>query len=116
MSEPTKGPWREKQLGTYKEPGWCVYWPDASKPGIHMRRLDYQGCFTEADARLIAEAGAVYHETGLTPRQMQEQIKELREALRGMLDCFDDGVGQEWNARQLISARSALANTERKTT
>lgn len=37
----------------------------------------------EANARLIAEAGTVHHETGLTPRQLVERVKELEGALRG---------------------------------
>ena len=53
-STPTPGPWRAKQLGSYAQPGWVVLWPD--KGGTHMRRLDYQGNFTEQDARLIAAA------------------------------------------------------------
>lgn len=36
----------------------------------------------EANARLIAEAGTVYHETGLTPRQLVEQRDGLLKALR----------------------------------
>ena len=36
----------------------------------------------EANARLIAEAGTVLHETGLTPRQLAEQRAELLEALQ----------------------------------
>jgi hypothetical protein len=54
MSELTKGPWKAKQLATYHEPGWVVMWPD--KGGAHMRRLDYQGNFTGADAAVIAAA------------------------------------------------------------
>lgn len=38
----------------------------------------------KANARLIAEAGTVLHETGLTPRQLAEQRAELLEAL---CDC-----------------------------
>lgn len=52
--EHAPGPWRVKQLGSYAQPGWVVLWPD--KGGTHMRRLDYQGNFTEQDARLIAAA------------------------------------------------------------
>lgn len=36
------------------------------------------------DARLIAEAGTVFHETQCTPRQLVERVKELEEALRDM--------------------------------
>lgn len=50
----TAGPWRAKQLGGFDQPGWVLLWPD--KGGTHMRRLDYQGGFTEHDARLIAAA------------------------------------------------------------
>lgn len=50
----TPGPWKAKQLGTYNEPGWAVFYPDTTKPGVHMRRLDYRGCFTEADAQVLA--------------------------------------------------------------
>ena len=52
MSKPTPGEWIAKKLATYQDPGWVVQWPD--KGGTHMRRLDYQGHFTEADAKLIA--------------------------------------------------------------
>lgn len=38
-----------------------------------------------ANARLIAEAGTVHHETGLTPRQLVERVKELEELLNGVL-------------------------------
>lgn len=54
MNELTKGPWKAKRLATYQEPGSVVLWPD--KGGSHMRRLDYQGNFTAADAALIAAA------------------------------------------------------------
>lgn len=54
---PTPGPWAAKKLsGSYAQPGWVVLWPDTSKPGVHMRRIDWQGQFTEADAKLIAAA------------------------------------------------------------
>lgn len=54
MQQHTPGPWKAKHLATYQEPGWVVLWPD--KGSTHMRRLDYKGSFTEADARLIAVA------------------------------------------------------------
>lgn len=55
MANPhTPHPWRAKQLGGYAHPGWVILWSD--KGGTHMRRLDYQGNFTEQDARLIAAA------------------------------------------------------------
>lgn len=89
MSEakPTPGEWRAKQLGGYENPGWVILWPD--KGGTHMRRLDYQGNFTESDARLIADAGTVFHTTGLTPSQLVERVKELEEAAKLVLDWYE---------------------------
>lgn len=52
----TKAPWICKPVQTYQEPGYAVFWQDTSKPGVYTRRLDYKGCFTEADARLISAA------------------------------------------------------------
>lgn len=77
--KPTPGKWSVKQLGGYENPGWGILWPD--KGGAHMRRIDYQGNFTESDARLIAEAGTVFHNTGLSPVQLVEMVKELANVL-----------------------------------
>lgn len=53
----SKAPWVAKKLsGSYAEPGWVVLFSDARKPGVHMRRIDFQGQVTEDDARLIAAA------------------------------------------------------------
>lgn len=96
MSEakPTPGEWRAKQLGGYENPGWVILWPD--KGGTHMRRLDYQGNFTESDARLIADAGTVFHTTGLTPSQLVERVKELEGALRQLMEWEVRNV-KVWN-------------------
>lgn len=40
-----------------------------------------------ANANLIAEAGTVHHETGLTPRQLVERVKELEVVLQEAVDC-----------------------------
>lgn len=34
---------------------------------------------------------------------------DLLEALEGMMRCFDDGVGEHWNADELDAARAAIA-------
>jgi hypothetical protein len=44
----------------------------------------------KANAELICEAFNVANETGLSPRQMQERIKELEESLKGLYDSIDD--------------------------
>ena len=39
-----------------------------------------------ANAQLIAEAGTVFNETGLTPREMQKEIKSKTERLGNFMD------------------------------
>ena len=53
-----------------------------------MRLDDQENIIQEgaANATLIAEAGTVYHETGLTPRELAEQRRELLEALQKLVD------------------------------
>lgn len=51
------------------------------------------GVREEGNATLIAEAGNVHHETGLTPRQLAEQRAELLEALEGLMAIFKDSAG-----------------------
>lgn len=46
-------------------------------------------CNTKGNAALIAEAGTVHHETGLTPHQLVEQRDALAEALQKMLDAYE---------------------------
>ena len=62
-----------------------------------------------ANARLIAEAGTVATETGLTPRQLAEQRAELLEALRQVvMDAEDRGVTQA----SINKALSTIARAE----
>lgn len=77
----------------------------------------------KANARLIAEAGTVAHETGLTPRQLADLNKELLEALKDLY-YFADGLKQEWEAnnpngvynplriKHLMAAKQAIAKAE----
>lgn len=44
---------------------------------------------TEADATLAAEAGNVANRTGMWPEDLLDRIKELEEALRGMVEWFE---------------------------
>ena len=74
MSEaikPTRGPW---ELWGDANPSQVI----SSPAGFVAQTL---GSNDEANARLIAEAGTVHHETGLTPRQLVERVKELEGAL-----------------------------------
>jgi len=88
---------------------------------------------SEDHARLIAEAGTVLHETGLTPRQLAERCKELETALRDMAmayghpddpdartwwehraeDAAEQGRSSDWYLNEVrAQARAALAKAE----
>jgi hypothetical protein len=64
----------------------------------------------EDDARLIAEAGTVHHETGLTPRQLVERVKELEEALQGLASALSPEIHGSPNS-PLEIARAALSKS-----
>lgn len=71
----------------------------------------------EANARLIAEAGTVHHETQCTPRQLVEQrdalverVKELEEALRNICDEQDAQQGYA-SLAAYDQARAALSKS-----
>ena len=90
MSEaikPTPGPWVMTE-------GKCIYINarvDGKRRFILQRStgegygINVEAEQVRANCRLIAEAGTVHHETGLTPRQLVERVKELEEALNGVL-------------------------------
>lgn len=130
MSEaikPTPGPW------TVVENSWEV--STVSAGSVEVARCYVDCNVTEdtqtedeaimnANARLIAEAGTVHHETGLTPSQLVERVKELEEALAGMLGFCDEhgdfrngvtdptGAIDEGNvtaSRYFAAARAALS-------
>lgn len=48
----------------------------------------------EANAELFTEALNVHHNTGLTPVQLVERVKELEEALRAIVDAADAPLAQ----------------------
>ncbi|HEX7387846.1 MAG TPA: hypothetical protein VF285_11325 [Castellaniella sp.] len=73
----TPGPWLARAIGTFNEPGYAVFWEDRSKSGVHTRRLDYKGCFTEADAHLIAAAPDLYEALKLALKALNAIGQEM---------------------------------------
>lgn len=69
-------------------------------------------CRSKVSATLIAEAGTVAHETGLTPRQLAEQRAELLAALKLLSaeEWRDDDDPILISARE--QARAAIAKAE----
>ena len=116
MSEmkPTPGPWVMTE-------GKCIYINakvDGKRRFILQRStgegygINVEAEQVRADCRLIAEAGTVHHETGLTPRQLVERVKELEEALRDAVDCgmvpkssAADGGASKYSAQDRKSTR-----------
>ena len=119
MSEaikPTPGPWI---VSTYADGfevdgpgGICIAQAQQLKPIRKKEDHDQR----KANARLIAEAGTVAHETGLTPRQLVDRVKELEELLNGVLLMGRGTSGriivEGWQEEVLRAALSkALPNT-----
>ncbi|CAM3913839.1 hypothetical protein [Delftia tsuruhatensis] len=82
-SKPTPGPWTVSGLGgpweqslKIRAPSWGMVAHVGVNPSIPHWDLPQR-----ANAALIAEAGTVHHETGLTPRQLVEQRDALAATL-----------------------------------
>lgn len=118
MSEaikPTPGPWIVSPYADGFEVdgpgGICIAQAQQLKPIRKKEDHDQR----KANARLIAEAGTVAHETGLTPRQLVERVKELEEALNGLLqevDLAGLGTAKDFGWPRVTSAaRAALSKS-----
>lgn len=114
MSEnkPTRGPWftdeaQPDDLFRYVMRG------EGDSFGYVCRISTNGNANPESDARLIAEAGTVRGETGLTPRQLVERVKELEEALRRLLNAELDTHLTVQGVRNLVRAAlsKSLPNT-----
>lgn len=111
--KPTPGPWI-----THRE-GFSTIYIQASIGGGWVQEIAACGptndgsAQQEANARLIAEAGTVFHNTGLSPVQLVEQRDELLAALKA---CAAVCAGKTMSKRGLVSAleqaRAALAKCE----
>lgn len=87
MSGPTPGPWLTCFLTGFVR--------TADNKAVAIPYGENGSCAGDdtafANAALIAEAGTVATETGLSPRQLADQRAELLEALRGaeaLVSCF----------------------------
>lgn len=115
MSEaikPTPGPWGVEQIADsncFDIKCECGFFIATCHDGVRGESN------AEANARLIAEAGTVHHETGLTPRQLVERVKELEGALRGLDEAYCRSgepltkAERHEDRLRLIAARAALA-------
>lgn len=86
VSKCTPGPWSDEQDADGRSRGYirCTKKLGGTL-GVAVARATSTGISTSeaaANAQLIAEAGTVAHETGLSPRQLAEQRGTLLEAVR----------------------------------
>ena len=77
-SKPTRGPWTifDNPSGNYGLEIRALVKVKARKVVCRLGGPD-----REANARLIAEAGTVYHETGLTPQQLRADLNATKNVL-----------------------------------
>lgn len=120
MSEakPTPGPW------SVFNHSWCETSISAPSTDNAICLLDINHATEEsqdadeaqmaANARLIADAGTVFHTTGLTPSQLVERVKELEGALRWLADLYDTDDGCR-SIPQYVAARAALSKARPNT-
>jgi hypothetical protein len=115
--KPTPGPWEASCTNEHGYQEWSIRVPgEAPVISYEIAKItSYRPDGTdESDARLIAEAGTVFHETGLTPRQLVDLNAELLEALRKIAAIKNQMYGGDWEeieeAREI--ANSAIAKAE----
>ena len=84
----TPGPWLAKKHGVVVGGAFHRYTNGKAQSQVALATMGNaveNEAERDANAALIAEAGTVTTETGLTPRQLAEQRAELLEALRGIM-------------------------------
>ena len=82
-AKPTPGPWHVVRIPGHNGIGELkIYSSDMGLPVATAK-----SCWSrrKEDANLIAEAGTVFHETNLTPRQLVERVGELEELVKDLL-------------------------------
>lgn len=104
----TPGPWRVEEV--YYETHLDIVDKCGHRVAVATMTYPMDAARVTANAALIAEAGTVATETGLTPRQLAEQRAELLEALRSLVENEDETPS--WNQR--VAARAVIAKATGK--
>lgn len=121
--KPTPGPW---SFYTEPQPNGCPI--VGNEKGLMVAMVAHSVLFANqsqaalSDARLIAEAGTVFHNTGLSPVQLVEMVKELQSVTRRLMRSFPTDSDMEeagWEQCEIDeacnahdAARAALAKCE----
>lgn len=111
-NKPTPGAWFTNRDGfstVYVEARICGGWlQELAACGPTEQGPEQQ----EANARLIAEAGTVHNECGLSPRELLEAVRELHASLLETTDALEhlqNAMSLRVNPPTLEKARAALA-------
>ena len=103
-AKPTAGPWIVKAPGSViGHQGKCVVTNDDHFDWVATVQVSNVPEW-EANANLIAEAGTVYHETGLTPRELVERYNEAISALKGIEVMLNNHLGDDDDETHLIES------------
>ncbi|OWK35209.1 hypothetical protein [Fimbriiglobus ruber] len=109
----TAGPWEIKKSAIEIEQSDYVIISKGGREGnYYIAAVSSQNGEgkTEANAHLIAEAGTIATDTGLTPRQLAEQREELLEALEDICTQLPaDKYAFDSQRKSLKKARAAIA-------
>ena len=110
-AKPTPGPITRVGLFFYQLDGHpkaqANLWSCSFRPNNN-----YDESWAKAAAELFHEAGTVYHETGLTPRQLVEQRAELIAALRGIIEIGKRDLSNMKYDGFFTTARAILAKVQ----
>lgn len=81
--KPTPGPWiADNNEGFSPWTIWSRMTPYGNgAPGPVVARIDGDSAEADDSALLIAEAGTVFHECGLSPRELLEAVRDMRSLL-----------------------------------
>jgi hypothetical protein len=99
-AKPTSGPWDADNILNRVR-------------GYDRYKNDVCGAvYNPADRELIAEAGTVYHETGLTPRQLLEQRDELVEFITQLKNYCDEEVRKLDEYAEDVASRNTIESIQ----
>lgn len=102
--KPTPGPWKTNP----KIPLTILTERGALNLASCHTAMDFPYAELAANAALIAEAGTVHHETGLSPRELLEQRDDAIRHLKELLFCGPTKYAQaELAARAFFTAIAA---------
>lgn len=112
----TPGPWEVVATSTCSG-AWLVIRPNGDEDTELFRSETFAISREQLNTLTIEECPAAFIDLSHADEirataALASASPDLLEALRGMLEAYDDGVGQEWEKPYLQAARAAVAKAE----